>query len=99
MDADALDGVLGAATNTLLCPRCVPAFFDMRDFEEMAGSDQVPDSNDSKRAQVGKRKPSTRAKWRSYMSAYRGVAPQSVGTADIVRNGDFATIERYNAGA
>ena len=26
-NTDALDGVLGAARNTLLCPRCVPGLF------------------------------------------------------------------------
>ena len=28
-NADALDGVLGAVGNTLLCPRCVPETFDI----------------------------------------------------------------------
>src|SRR3954467_14042564 len=52
----------------------------------MAGSDRVPDPNDSKRAQVGTRKPSTRAKWRSSMSAYRSVLENVLDTADIVRD-------------
>ena len=56
----------------------------------MAGSDRVPDPDDSKRAQVGKRKPTTRAKWRSSTSAYRIVAQKPVDTADIVRDGDFS---------
>jgi len=37
--------------------------------EEMVGSDRVPDRNDYERALVGKRNPSTRAKWRSSSSA------------------------------
>ena len=32
-DTDALDGVLGAARNTLLlCPRCVPGLLEILDF-------------------------------------------------------------------
>ena len=30
-NTDALDGVLGAARNTLLCPRCVPGFLEILD--------------------------------------------------------------------
>jgi hypothetical protein len=59
----------------------------------MAGSDRVPDPNDSKRAQVGTRKPSTRAKWRSSMSAYRSALENVLDTADIVRDGDLSTVE------
>jgi len=33
------------------------------------------------------RKPTTRAKWRSSMSAYRGVLQNVLDTADIVREG------------
>ena len=58
----------------------------------MAGSDRVPDPNDSKRAQVGTRKPSTRAKWRSSLSAYRSVLEHVLDTADIVRDGDVSTV-------
>ena len=54
--------------------------------EEMAGSDRVPDPNDSKRAQVGTRKTSTRAKRRSFMSACRSVLKNVLDTADIVRD-------------
>jgi hypothetical protein len=57
----------------------------------MAGSDRVPDPNDQKRARIGKRKPPIRAKWRSSMSAYRSVRENVLDTADIVRDGDFAT--------
>jgi len=31
-NTDALDGVLGAAGNTLLCPRCVPGLLEILDF-------------------------------------------------------------------
>jgi hypothetical protein len=41
---------------------------------------------------VGKRKPSTRAKWRSSMSACRGVLENVLDTADIVRDGDITPI-------
>jgi len=57
--------------------------------EEMAGSDRVPDPNDSKRAQVGKRKPTERAKWRSSTSAYGSALQNVLDTADIVRDGMF----------
>jgi hypothetical protein len=53
----------------------------------MAGSDRVPDPNDSKRAQVGTRKTTKRAKWRSSLSAYRSVLENVLDTADIVRDG------------
>src|SRR5437763_2165515 len=55
----------------------------------MAGSDRDPDPNDSKRAQVGKHKPSTRAKWRSSMSTCRSVLENVLDTADIVRDRDL----------
>ncbi len=58
----------------------------------MAGSDRVPDPNDSKRAQVETRKPSTRAKWRSSMSACRSVPENVLDTADIVRDYDFSAV-------
>jgi len=61
--------------------------------EEMAGSDRVPDPDDSKRAQVGNAQTTTRAKWRSSMSAYRTVLENVLDTADIVRDGDFSTVE------
>ena len=61
----------------------------------MAGSDRVPDPDDSKRAQGWKRaKPSTRAKWRSSTSAYRSVAQNLLTTADIVRDRDVTTAIR-----
>jgi len=31
-DRDALDGVLGGARNTLLCPRCAPGLIEILDF-------------------------------------------------------------------
>ena len=31
-NTDALDGVLGAERNTLLCPRCVPDLLEILDF-------------------------------------------------------------------
>jgi hypothetical protein len=58
--------------------------------EEMDGSDCVPDPNDSKRAQVEMRKPTTRAEWRSTQSAYRSVSQKAFDTADIVRDGDLS---------
>ncbi|HKV81223.1 MAG TPA: hypothetical protein VJP02_23955, partial [Candidatus Sulfotelmatobacter sp.] len=36
------------------------------------------------------RKATTRAKWRSSMSAYTSVAQNVLDTADIVRDGDFS---------
>src|SRR5690348_7065390 len=39
----------------------------------MAGSDRVPDPNDSKRAQVGSAKPIYETKWRCSTSACRSV--------------------------
>src|SRR6266496_6140470 len=56
----------------------------------MAGSDRVPDPNDERRAQVGKRKSSTRAKWRSSPSPRCRVLRKSLTTADIVRDRDFS---------
>src|SRR3954471_11788468 len=53
----------------------------------MAGSDRVPDPDDSKRAQVGNAQTTTRAKWRSSLSAYRSVLQNVLDTADIVRDG------------
>ena len=55
----------------------------------MAGSDRVPGPDDSKRAQVEKRKPSTRAKWRSSNECTQKCAQTVLDTADIVRDGIF----------
>src|SRR3954447_4251848 len=56
----------------------------------MAGSDRVPDPDDSKRAQVGNAQTTTRAKWRSSMSAYRSVLENVLDTADIVKDRDVS---------
>ncbi len=42
--------------------------------------------------QVGKRKPSTRAKWRSCNECMQSCAHMVLDTADIVRDGDLSTI-------
>lgn len=39
---------------------------------------RVPDPNDSRHAQVGKRKPTTRAEWRSSASACRSLRDLSI---------------------
>ena len=39
---------------------------------------------------VGKRKPTKRAKWRSFYECMQECAQNLVDTADIVRDGDFA---------
>src|SRR3954469_458627 len=57
----------------------------------MAGSDRVPDPNDSKRARGWKAQTTTRAKWRSSLSAYRSVLQNVLDTADIVREGDVTS--------
>src|SRR3954465_5751034 len=56
----------------------------------MAGSDRVPDPDDSKRAQVGDAQTTTRAKWCSSLSAYRSVLQNVLDTADIVRDRDVS---------
>ena len=58
--------------------------------EEMHGSDRDSGSeNDYERALVGKAKSSTRAKWRSFMSACRSVFATELDSADIVREAMF----------
>src|SRR4051812_3079513 len=59
----------------------------------MAGSDRVPDPNDSKRARGWKAQTTTRAKWRSSLSAYRSVLQNVLDTADIVRDGDITSVD------
>ena len=44
---------------------------------------------------VGKRKPTKRAKWRSFYECMQECAQNLVDTADIVRDGDISPRERY----
>jgi len=41
---------------------------------------------------VGKRKPTKRAKWRSFYECMQECAQNLVDTADIVREGDISTV-------
>src|SRR3954447_14329273 len=63
----------------------------------MAGSDRVPDPNDSKRARGWKAQTTTRGKWRSSLSAYKSVLQNVLDTADIVRDGDVSPSDSVKA--
>jgi hypothetical protein len=61
--------------------------------EEMVGSDRVPDLQRLEASLRLARQISTRAKWRSAWSGCSRVLENHLDTADIVRDGDFATVE------
>jgi hypothetical protein len=60
--------------------------------EEMAGSDRVPDPDDSKRAQVGKAQTHYESEMALFYECIQKCARKLLDTADIVREGDFSTI-------
>src|SRR5262249_33389017 len=67
----------------------------------MAGSDRVLDPNDSKRAQVGKRKNYHESEMALFSECMLLCAQRVLDRADIVRDGDFATViakQRISAG-
>ena len=58
----------------------------------MAGSDRVPDPNDSKRAQVGKRKTFYESEMALFHECIQKCARNVLDTADIVRDRDFSPV-------
>jgi hypothetical protein len=67
--------------------------------EEMAGSDRVPDPNDSKRAQVGTAQTNYESEMALFHECIQQCAQKAVDTADIVRDSDFSTASRISLSA
>jgi hypothetical protein len=63
--------------------------------EEMAGSDRVPDPDDSKRAQVGNAQTIYESEMALFYESLQKCARKLLDIADIVRHRDFATVDFY----
>ena len=59
----------------------------------MAGSDRVPDPNDSKRAQVGNAQTFFESEMALLSECIQKCAQKVLDTADIVRDGDLSLID------